>query len=60
MSIKTFVWIGIFIGSSAGSWLGAVLGDGSLFSWQSLVGGTLGAFVGIYAGFKLGQYLGTS
>ena len=56
MGAKTFVWLGLFIGSTAGGWLGALLSSGNWLSWQSVLGGALGAFAGIYAGFKASQY----
>lgn len=57
MGSKTFIWIGIFVGSSLGGWLGSLLGGGNWLSWQSLLGSTLGAFAGIYAGYKLNEYI---
>jgi len=53
---KLLIWIGITIGSVLGGWLGSLAGNGWL-SWQSLLGNTLGAFAGIYVGYKLSQYL---
>ncbi|HSX32005.1 MAG TPA: hypothetical protein VLF43_01990 [Candidatus Saccharimonadales bacterium] len=55
MSTKSFIWLGIIIGSTLGGWLGSLAG-GSLLSWQSIVGNTIGALAGIYAGYKLSQY----
>lgn len=54
---KLLIWIGITIGSTLGGWLGTLMGGGWL-SWQSILLSTLGAFLGIYAGYKLSQYLG--
>ncbi len=56
MSTKSFVWLGLIIGSVIGSWLGSLAG-GNFLSWQGILGNTLGAFAGIYAGYKLSQYL---
>ena len=56
MGAKGFIWIGIFVGSTAGGWLGALLGHGNWLGWQSILGGAIGAFAGIYAGYKLSQY----
>jgi len=56
MHTKTLIWIGVFVGSLVGGWLGSLIGGGGLFGWPGLVGNTLGAFAGIYGGFKLGQY----
>ena len=55
MSLKTVIWIGVFVGSTLGGWLGALVSHGNWISWQSILGSTLGAFLGIYAGYKLGQ-----
>jgi len=56
MSTKSFIWLGIIVGSVIGSWIGGLLGDG-LFSWQSILGNTVGALIGIYAGYKISQNL---
>jgi len=56
MSAKTLIWIGVFIGSTIGGWLGALVSHGDWFSWQSIAGGAIGSFAGIYAGFKASQY----
>jgi uncharacterized membrane protein YfcA len=53
---KTFIWIGVFIGSSAGGWLGALAANGNWLSWQSLLGTAVGSFLGVYVGFKASQY----
>ncbi len=55
MSTKALVWIGIFIGSTIGGWLGALLAHGNWLSWQSIFGGAIGSFAGIYASFKSSQ-----
>ena len=57
MNAKTFVWIGLFIGSTVGSWLGALLGGGNWLGWQSILGGAIGGLAGIYAGYKASQYI---
>ena len=49
MGAKTLIWIGVFVGSLVGGGLGALVSHGNWMSWQSLLGGTLGAFGGIYA-----------
>ena len=57
MGSKTLIWIGVTIGSSLGGWLGALVSHGNWLSWQGLLGTTLGGFLGIYAGYKLNQYV---
>lgn len=55
MGTKTFIYIGIFIGSTVGSWLGAAMDHGNwLGGWSILLGG-VGGLVGIWAGYKLGK-----
>jgi uncharacterized protein YcfJ len=54
---KTLIWIGVFIGSTIGSVLGAWVSHGDLMSWQSLVFTIVGGFAGIYAGYKLSDYI---
>lgn len=56
MSAKTLVWLGLFVGSTLGGWLGALVSHGNWLSWQSIAGGALGALAGIYGGYKLSQY----
>jgi len=55
MGTKTLIWIGLLVGSTLGGWLGSLLGDGNWLSWQSLLGNTVGAFLGIYAAYKFSQ-----
>ncbi|HSW99652.1 MAG TPA: hypothetical protein VLH38_01300 [Patescibacteria group bacterium] len=57
MGAKTLIWIGVFLGSSAGGWLGALLSHGNWFSWQSVLCGAIGSFLGIYGGYKLSEYI---
>jgi hypothetical protein len=57
MGSKTLIWIGLFIGSTVGGWLGALVGGGDWLSWQGLLGTTLGSFLGIYLGYKANQYI---
>lgn len=57
MSGKTLIWLGIFIGTAVGGWLGALVSGGNWFSWQSILGTALGGFLGIYAGYKLNEYI---
>jgi hypothetical protein len=54
---KTLVCIGVFIGSTIGSVLGAWVSHGNLFSWQSFVFTIVGGLAGIYAGYKLSDYI---
>ncbi len=52
MNSKTFVLIGTIIGSSIGSLVPLLRGDG-VFSFSSIIFSAIGAIAGIYLGFKL-------
>jgi hypothetical protein len=54
MSQKTWVWIGLSIGSAVGSYL-PVLWGGSLFSFTSIWLSAVGGILGIWAGFRMGR-----
>ncbi|MDR3559641.1 MAG: hypothetical protein P4L62_02430 [Candidatus Pacebacteria bacterium] len=55
--MKTLIFIFMFIGSSAGSYV-PVLWGADLFSMSSVFWGAVGGFVGIWAGWKMAQILG--
>lgn len=55
MSKKTLIWIGIFVGSTIGSYLPVLWGDAGFFSFSSIIFSTIGGLVGVYIGFKLGD-----
>lgn len=52
MNSKTLVWIGMFVGSTIGSFIPTLWGAG-MFSFSSIFFSSIGAIVGIYFGFKL-------
>jgi membrane protein DedA with SNARE-associated domain len=52
---KTYIWIGIFIGSTVGGVMGGALDHGNFLGAWSLLLGTLGSIVGIWAGYKIGN-----
>jgi hypothetical protein len=56
MNAKTFIWIGVFIGSTVGAYIPALWGAGVL-SFSSIILSMVGGLAGIWAGFKLGQML---
>jgi uncharacterized membrane protein YeaQ/YmgE (transglycosylase-associated protein family) len=58
MTPKTLIYIFLTIGSIAGGWIPTLWGAGAL-SFQSLLGGFIGAMLGIWAGYKLGRYIGS-
>jgi hypothetical protein len=53
--MKTMIWIGVTIGSTLGSWLGAMFDHGNWLGGWSLILGTIGSIVGIWAGYKIGK-----
>lgn len=52
MNSKTFVLIGTIVGSTLGSLVPLLWGDG-VFSFSSIFFSAVGAIVGIYYGYKL-------
>jgi len=55
MQSKSLIWLGLFIGSSVGSFL-PILWGGSLFSFSSIILSALGGIAGIYIFFKISRY----
>jgi len=53
---KKFIYLGLFVGSSAGAYVPALWG-GDLFSMSSIVLSGVGGFLGIYAGYKISRLL---
>jgi uncharacterized membrane protein YeaQ/YmgE (transglycosylase-associated protein family) len=53
--MKAMIWIGITVGGLLGGWLGAVMDHGNSFGLLSLFLGTVGSFVGLWTGYKLGR-----
>lgn len=54
---KFFIFLGMFIGSTVGSYVPALWG-GSAFSGASILLGTAGAILGLWGGWVLGQRFG--
>ncbi|HSX52766.1 MAG TPA: hypothetical protein VLF90_00115 [Patescibacteria group bacterium] len=55
MSTKAYIYLGIFIGSIVGGWIGSMFDHGNLLGLWGLALGTVGSFIGIWVGFRLGQ-----
>lgn len=53
---KTFIMTGMIIGSLAGGYL-PLLWGGSVFSFSSIIFSAIGAFAGIWLGFKIANRL---
>jgi len=54
MGRKTFIWFGLFVGSTIGSLIPGLWGS-DIFSFWSILLSTLGGLAGIWAGFRLGE-----
>jgi len=52
MQSRSFIWIGVFIGSTIGSLIPGLWGDG-MFSYSSVLLSGAGALVGLWIGFKM-------
>jgi len=53
--MKSLVYTGLTLGSLIGSWLGSLIDHSFLGLWSILLG-IVGSFLGIWAGYKAGQY----
>jgi hypothetical protein len=54
---KTFIWLGLFVGSTIGG-LVPTLWGGDMFSLAGIGLSMLGAIAGIFAGYRLAQSMG--
>jgi hypothetical protein len=54
MTPKPLLWFFILLFSSVGSWI-PTLWNTDLFSSWSIFGSAVGAFFGLYVGYKVGQ-----
>lgn len=50
---KRVIWLGMFVGSILGGYIPALWGDDSFLSLTSVFTSAIGAFLGVYLGFKL-------
>ncbi len=57
MNRKTFIWGGLFIGTTVGG-AAPLLWGGTMFSMSAVVFNAIGGLVGIWIGFKLAGLLG--
>lgn len=55
--MKFLIFLGMMVGSYAGSYL-PVLWGGGVFSLSSVILGAVGALLGIFGGLKLAGFLG--
>lgn len=53
--MKHAIWLGLTLGGLLGGWIGSLIDSGDMFGLWSIVLGTLGSLVGIWAGFIIAQ-----
>jgi hypothetical protein len=53
MELKTYIWLGVTIGSAAGGALGSLLDHGNLFGLWGFLLSAVGGIAGVWAGYKL-------
>jgi hypothetical protein len=53
--MKGLIYLGITVGGIIGAYLPIVLFHQDSFSAVSIIGGTIGSFAGLWAGYKLGS-----
>ncbi|MHB1865071.1 MAG: hypothetical protein ACYCPS_02820 [Candidatus Saccharimonadales bacterium] len=51
--MKRMITFGILVFSSLFGWLGEVIDKGNWFGGWSIILGTLGAFIGVWVGYKV-------
>ncbi len=54
---KTFIWLGLFVGSTLGGLMPMLWGDSAL-SVAGIALSVAGGIAGIFAGYKLGESIG--
>lgn len=55
MGTKSLIYLCAGVGSVAGGWIGSLFDGGNFFGVWGLVLGSVGALVGVWAGYKLGS-----
>ncbi len=54
--MKLLLYIGAAVGGMIGGYLPVLFGDTNMLSGWSLLGGFVGTIVGLWVGYKMGQY----
>jgi hypothetical protein len=54
--MKSVILLSLALFSIGGGWIGAAISGNNWFSLASILGSTIGAFAGIWVGYKVGQY----
>jgi uncharacterized membrane protein YeaQ/YmgE (transglycosylase-associated protein family) len=57
MNSKPYLWIGMVVGSYVGAYIPTLFGV-DMFSGWSIFWSAVGAFAGLYLGYKAAQYWG--
>lgn len=55
--VKVFLYGGVTIGGLVGAYLPVILLHASALGGASILGSTIGGFVGLWAGYKVYRYL---
>jgi hypothetical protein len=53
--MKGLIYLGITVGGIIGSYIPVILFHQGSFSVSSIIGGAIGSFAGLWAGYKLGS-----
>jgi hypothetical protein len=56
--MRLSIFLAISIIGTLGSWIGAGLDNGNMFGVWGVIFGTIGCLFGVWAGYKIGKYLG--
>lgn len=56
--VKLLISISIIVFSSIGGWIGQVMDHGNWLGGWSLLLGTVGAFIGVWIGYRTGRHFG--
>ena len=56
--MKLMIFLGITIFGTLGGWLGALMDSGNWLGGWSILLGTVGSLLGVWLGYKAGQYVG--
>ena len=52
---RRVIWLGMFVGSLLGAYVPNLWGDDSLLSLASVFTSAIGAFLGVWLGFKISR-----
>ena len=55
--MKLMIMLGLITGGIVGGWLGELVDHGNWFGGWSILLSTVGSIIGVWLGFKAGQYI---